>query len=567
MNESYALFRLILSSHRRVLISMISLVAAGQIVVWGSAVLHPQWLQSNFVPMTMICSLLPAALFSFVVFDYGYQSDLHFTASSCNHWLLRMPIKSWKIAAIPVALRTLWVSVLWTLVQQGEAWLQGRESWPWLAPCLCLAGAAIWVMGITWRPFANPWFRLLALLIVAIAFYACIAFIFGGRSMVAASWRGSVGPAGLAMAAVFYAGGVVASFDAVRLARTNARGMVPETERRHLASGRDLAVNDSQLAIAPRHFMRPYTALLWHEWIRIRGSAYKTAVLFLFPALLLSVFVVPFSGPAFVMLNVLIAYAGIFAASGNLSRSTIGNSSSLPTYLIASPIRSATLAWTRAFVPIAVAAIIYLSIAPAIAGWAIWPSNRAHWIAWAESYRSWFDGQDASPLFGMRLAGSFCLAFAATFLSRVASYWWIGMTGRSWFILSASVVAILFYLLPFSLFLAWFMKQTDWSTVQAMGPWIGHWLPTLLFVGIATKLSAVAIVAFLLSYRRLATPTAIVSVIASWAAACGTLAALLSLLVPDSRFSFAWMLAAATLTIPLARILAMPVAVAWNRHR
>ncbi|WP_417734285.1 hypothetical protein [Rosistilla oblonga] len=567
MNQTTALIRLAFSCQRRVVIAMIALVAVGQIIVWGTALLHPQWLQHNVLPMTMVCSLLPAALFSFVVFDYGFQTDLNFTASSCNHWLLRMPVAAWKIAIVPVVLRTLWVAALWTLVQQGEAWTQGRTGWPWLAPCLSLSAGTIWVMVLTWRPFANPWFRLLSLLSVAIGFYFCIALIFDGRSMVPAEWRGLVPTTGLVVAGLFYSSGVAASFAAIRLARTNTRGIVPETDRHPAVARRVLNDSVSQHASKPANFKRPYHALLWHQWIRIRTSAYTTVALYLIPAIGLYVAVVPFSGPAFIMLNVLLAYAGIFASCGNQLDAAAKQPSSLPTYLLASPISSATIAWTRAIVPMAVAAAIYLSIAAVLAGWAIWPSNRTNWIAWAESYRSWFDGQDATPMFGLRLVGSFCVAFLATYLSRAASYWWIGMTGRTWFVIAASVVGMTFYFVPLSIFLAWFMKQNDWQAVQAMGRWGWQWMPTAIFVAMACKVIAVAIAAYLLSHRRLASTRAIASVACGWVAICVILAGTLTMLIPDSRISFAWMLAAATLTVPLARIFAMPLALAWNRHR
>ena len=67
----------------------------------------------NFVGFAVLFTFLPAAFFALALFDYGGLSALESGQSGCSHWILRMPIHSWKIALVPIVLKTLWIVGLW----------------------------------------------------------------------------------------------------------------------------------------------------------------------------------------------------------------------------------------------------------------------------------------------------------------------------------------------------------------------------------------------------------------------------------------------------------------------
>src|SRR5690606_27057733 len=120
----------------------------GQANLLFIGLLGPQAFPADIIPLTLVCCLLPAAIFSLVMFDYGHSGNMLLAESGCSAWLLRMPIHSWKIAVVPIVLRTLWISILWLTMAISLQLFPPNDSLPRLAPCLCLSAASIWLLVI-----------------------------------------------------------------------------------------------------------------------------------------------------------------------------------------------------------------------------------------------------------------------------------------------------------------------------------------------------------------------------------------------------------------------------------
>jgi hypothetical protein len=137
---------------------------------------------------------------------------------------------------------------------------------------------------------------------------------------------------------------------------------------------------------------------------------------------------------------------------------------------------------------------------------------------------------------------------------------YVGLTGRPWIIRSSGLVVLLFFIVigPVVQWIA------DDRRVAAR---LWNALPGILAGLVAVKVVAAAWAAMRLSSRRLISDRALVTGTVCWVVAVlalyGTLAWLFFVpLMP--RYLLGLL---AILAIPLARLLAAPLALAWNRHR
>src|SRR5690606_15345529 len=73
--------------------------------------------------------------------------------------------------------------------------------------------------------------------------------------------------------------------------------------------------------------------------------------------------------------------AGISICGNRESATAPG--STLPAFLLTSPLTSAQIAWTRAAVWLGVAMSVFSCVIFVLLLWALWPSNREAWLQWA----------------------------------------------------------------------------------------------------------------------------------------------------------------------------------------
>lgn len=114
MHELTALSRLALLQHRWVLIVLLVAAACGPVIAAALFVARGTPLEDSLVAFAAL-ALMPGMLAGAILFGFTHGNDLLGVESGCIHWLLRAPVQSWKIAIVPVVLKTLWISAFWGL--------------------------------------------------------------------------------------------------------------------------------------------------------------------------------------------------------------------------------------------------------------------------------------------------------------------------------------------------------------------------------------------------------------------------------------------------------------------
>jgi len=157
---------------------------------------------------------------------------------------------------------------------------------------------------------------------------------------------------------------------------------------------------------------------------------------------------------------------------------------------------------------------------------------------------------------------------AASFLTLVFITWtglvsrmWLGFTGRPGLI-GAYTSAVAAFWLAAVLAGSWiFYALPEWhAAIKAGVPWM---IAALLLI----KATAAGCVLGALHRSHVATAANIAAITVLWAAAVLLVFGIIYWLVPVEAISPLTILAAAALFIPLTRLCAAPLALAWNRHR
>jgi hypothetical protein len=152
------------------------------------------------------------------------------------------------------------------------------------------------------------------------------------------------------------------------------------------------------------------------------------------------------------------------------------------------------------------------------------------------------------------------LGFVASTWKQLVQTLYIGMTGRVW-IVRASLILTLALLTVIGPLLD---RVAGNGAVQAA---LWNAVPTVLAVLAALKLSAAVWVAVQLYHRRLLRDRTLVIGAALWCGAVLGLAAVLSWWIASEFFPRYLFVLVAILAVPLTRLSAAPLALAWNRHR
>jgi hypothetical protein len=137
---------------------------------------------------------------------------------------------------------------------------------------------------------------------------------------------------------------------------------------------------------------------------------------------------------------------------------------------------------------------------------------------------------------------------------------YIGLSGREWLI-RANAFLLLAFLVAIGPLADWIIENSD---VQAQ---LWDALPLILAILVGVKMSLASLVAVRLYRSRLLSDRALVTSAAVWLVAVLALYGVLVWLLSTPFFPRYVLALLAILPIPLARLSAAPLALAWNRHR
>ncbi len=487
------------------------------------------------VPLTTIFVYLLA------VFSFGFSGDLAARHSMYPARMFTLPVTNAALVGWPMLYGTAAMAILLLAARLIAVWPSGIAI-PLIWPALLAAALLAWTQALMWMPYGWPGMRLivavLSLAALETVVLLAIHFKAGEPTMVAI------------LAPQLPLAYLVAHF-AVARAR---RGVVPDWRG---VFGR--LTSNAVRARRRDHFPSPARAQAWFEWRR-HGGSLPALVGLLLPFELAMLWLAK-DAPAFVFEILFLAtvtppfMAACTAWTVSRPNPQERDSYGVPPFIATRPLTSAEL----------IAAKLKMALWSTLAAWLVvlvatplaleWSGT---WSIVTERVRRLHDAigtPRAATVVLLILAGF----IVATWKQLVQSLH-IGLTGRAW-IVKGSVLLTLTVLILLGPIVEWIIDSP--SLQRAL--W--NALPRILAILVGLKMAAAAWIATRLDRSRLLGDRALVLGAACW---CVAVLALYGVLVWffSTPFVERYVLALiAILAVPLARISAAPLALAWNRHR
>ncbi len=467
-------------------------------------------------------------IYFLAVFSFGLSGDLAARQSMYPARMFTMPVTTAALAGWPMLYGVVAMAILWFATRLLAAWPSDVEV-PVIWPALLAASLLAWTQALTWMPYGLPGLRVVVavLWLVMIDAMVIVALEFKVRE-----------PVMLAILAPH----VPLAYLAARLAVARARrGDVPDW--------RGIFARTDVLPRRRGTFSSAARAQAWLEW-RMHGRSLPSLIAILLPFELAMLFI--FGDTPVIVFETLI---GVLLTPPFMAAFAARNSQGLTAFIATRPLTNASLLAAKLKTTIwsTVAAwllvLVAIPLALRLSGTAEIVIDRAHQLV---------------EVVGMpRAVAIVLLGFSAL----VASTWkqlvqslYIGMSGRDWAV-KASVFGTL-SLLAIAVPLAhWILSRGD--VIAAL--W--NAFPSIVAALVCFKLSAAAWVAMRLQERRLLSGPTLVFGAASWDVLVFALYGLLAWIVPELIVRHYLLALVAILEIPLARLSAAPLALAWNRHR
>ena len=563
MSDFNALSRLIFARNRSLLMLWITWIATSATL----AIAAGRIFDESYVMPFLCLSIIPAALGAMGMFEVRHTENLMTGESGYSHWMLRMPITTWKLAAAPLLMRFVWIAMLYAVIVAVSGFA-GGIWFPIINGTLLFFAGGAWVSALAWRPFCSQRRRLAVIIVTGVLYYMLLMSMMSAHfdQFTATKLLKEHAPLFKAGVTVLIlsalVGGVWLAFSSLELARTNSRGLVSETKTKlsgWLGRFNTYLSPDASKVISHRN---PRAALAWHDLRRVslRGERW---VLFL-------TIVALFTGAAFLPLPIANALYVMFLVTqlgamsgGALLEPTKMRGSSLPTYIAGGPLTCAEIGFTRGMTGVwtSYIGVGLMSVAYFIG--MTMPYNQWMLSSWIENTNAFYNDPQAA----YRWMALIALAVIAMIPSRVLGFTWPISTGRSRLSLVALIVPILAILSGVGLVTGWFVKQKDFDSATANAWYWTTWIPTILMVLLAIKFLAIVVAANRSLAKQLISIKTVSMLTITWAVATSIVAAIAQWLIPDSRIEFRWILMVTALLLPLGRILVLPYAVYLNRYR
>jgi hypothetical protein len=468
-------------------------------------------------------------------FSFGFSNDLAARQSIFPARLFTLPVRTETLVRGPMLHGTAAVTILVL-----AATLVAR--WPWhitipvLWPPVLAAVFLAWTQALTWMPYGLRGVRV----IVTVLWLAALDAIV----IVAMHYRISEP----VMLAILVPQLPLAYLTACRAVERARRGDVPDW-RANVAE----RVGAAQLrAHRPDPFASAARAQAWFEWRR-QGWTLPALVLMVLPFELALLWLAT-DAPAFVILILVMALltpplVATFAAT------TAREATGVPPFTATRPLTSTALIAAKLTMAIrstlAAWLLVLIAIPAALSASGTWPAvleriTRMHAV---------FGTPRTIVLVLLAMSG-----LIASTWKQLVQVMYIRLSGRAW-IIRSSVIGVLAVVIVLGPGLDWI---ADDKRAQAV-LWVS--LPGVLAVLVLLKMVAASWVASRLTRSALVSDRAVVVGAATWTAAVLALYGVLAWLVSGPLIPGYILLLVAILAVPLARLSAAPLALAWNRHR
>jgi len=492
--------------------------------------------------LVVVVPITSTFMYFLAVFTFGLSGDLAARQSMFPARMFTLPVSTAALAGWPMLYGTAAMAMLWLLTRLFAMWPSGVVV-PVIWPALMAASLLAWTQALTWMPYALRGLRV----IVTVLWLAMIDAVV----MLALHYKAPE-PVMLVLLAPH-----------VPLAYLVARYAVGRARRGDVPAWRGMFARLGQIADVLKrrrdHFSSPAHAQMWFEWRR-HGRSLPALVGILLPFELALLFVVR-DTPAIVfetLLLVLITppFMAAFAAATVSKSNPHGRDSyGLTPFIATRPVTSVSL----------IAAKLKVTIWSTLAAWllvlaAIPLALRLSGTSPMVIARG---GRLVETLGTPRTVAIVLLGFSALLAStwkQLVQSLCIGLSGREWLV-KASVFGALSVLAIAGPLARWIVGN---KYVMAV---LWNSLPWIAGVLVCFKISAAAWIAMRLHDSRLLSDRTLVIGAACWDVSVLALWGLLVWLTPAMLFRSYLLALVAILEIPLARLSAAPLALAWNRHR
>ena len=485
------------------------------------------------------------------VFGYGFEARLESPESGFPTRLLLLPVRTSLLVGSPMVqgiIVAVALGVSWDYLVLGPGGLKTPVWWP-----VMLAAVVAACQAILWFPFGLSWVRLLVacavlfVLVRAAALYNSFTLALG----VSRAWAANPVHQN-AILTVFAVALIPVSFLIARMGVIRSRR---GESREWLQVWRPFRVAAERRA-ARQSFVSPLQAQIWYEW-RLRGRGYAITVVLLMAALMCVALLLYHPGERadfglmFLLIPPVVAcfWGSQMGSMGESIRST-----ALTTFVASRPLGDAALVCAKLGNATLATGIAWGTVLATTATW-FSITDRFHKLAtfWEASVHKY--GFDQAFGFSVLLAVG--LLFG-TWRALVANLW-VGLLGRAWLV-PAHIIFMMVVL---------FRSLFEWSLSSADAGWRVRFLavlPWIIALAIGLKF-LVAGLAFRASFRRkqmgIGTVVKLVSV---WFLVALGFLALFAFFVPSSLVPLNRLAIVLVLGLPLARLAAAPLVLAWNRH-
>jgi hypothetical protein len=474
------------------------------------------------------------------VFTFGLDGDLTARQSMYPARMFTHPVSSAALAWWPMLFGAAVSVILWTATRLLALWPPSIEVpvvWPGFLAVVLLA----WAQALTWMPYGLPGVRVIVVMLWLTAIDTIV--------ILAIHFRASE-----ALMIAFLLPQIPLAYLVARYAVARARrGDVPDWSGAFTWFARIAGISRLR-----KHFRSAAGAQAWFEW-RLSGKSLPVWVAIILPFELLLFWAAGTSTVLVIelLLGVLftpIIIATFAAATVSKPSVNVSDSYGLPPFMATRPLTNAQLIAAKLKTTLASTALAWLLIIVAVPIALEWSGEMPLVVERSRRF---------AQTVGTPRAVAFLLVVVAAF---IASTWkqlvqtlYIGLTGRAWLIKGSifATLTLLFFIGPIA---EWIIETRRlgrlWST-----------LPLIFTLLVCVKMSAAVWIATRLYRNHLLSDRVLVAGAACWCVAVFALYGVLVWMLDTPHIPHYLLLLLAILAIPLARLSAAPLALAWNRHR
>jgi hypothetical protein len=490
--------------------------------------------------LVVMLPLVTTFTYFLAVFTFGLDGDLAARQSMYPARLFTLPVTTTALSVLPMIYGTVAMMILWLATRTFALWPSGIPV-PWIWPAFLAASLLAWTQALTWMPYPLP----------------------GLRILVTVLWLGTIDTTAL-LALHFKAHesvmlGILAP--QIPLAYLVARFALARARRGDVPDWRAAFASRAQVASRPRHrgrFSSAASAHAWFEWRR-HGRSLPAWVAILLPFELVLLWVAGESTGLVVTILVAVLltppFMATFAATA-ASRSSANTSDSygVSPFVATRPLTNAELIAAKLRMAIRSVSVTWVLVLLAMAI-ALTLSGTSALVLERLRRLSEIVGTPRTVVVVLLLVGG-CIA--ATWTQLVQGLY-VGLTGRA-SLIKGSVVLVLGFFFLFGPFVEWIVDSGRLGEVWSA-------LPLVFAILVTVKMVAAVWILVRLYRGRLLSDRALVLGAGLWCVAVFALYAVLVWLLGTPHIPHYLMMLLAILAIPLARLSAAPLALAWNRHR